>query len=144
METNNNNQQKEYLEKTFPCELDQLSNVQGFIDAELEKADCPVKVQFQIDLAVEELFVNVVHYAYADHNGFCHVQLDIKDGYAKIRLIDDGKRFDPTAKEDPDTNLSAEERGIGGLGIFITKKTMDEFSYEYVDNQNIVTILKKW
>ena len=121
-----------------------LSRVLEFITAELEAADCPMKTQMQIELAAEEIFVNIAKYAYKDGVGTAEVQVDITDDPrgVEITFADRGVPYDPLAKEDPDVTLSAEERGIGGLGIFMTKKIMDRETYRYEDGQNVLTLLK--
>ena len=103
-----------------------------------------MKTQMQIDVAVEEIFVNIASYAYTPGTGSATILFEEeKDPHcAKITFIDRGVPYDPLKKADPDVTLSAEERGIGGLGIFMVKKTMDDISYVYKDEQNILTIRK--
>ena len=125
--------------------LENLDDVLAFVDAGLEEQDCPIKVQMQLDVAVEELYVNIAHYAYAPGTGQAVIEFDYNEdtGIVKITFKDSGTPFDPTAKADPDTTLSAAERQIGGLGIYMAKKSTDEMSYEYKDNMNILSIFKK-
>ena len=125
--------------------LENLDNVLAFVDAGLEEQDCPIKIQMQLDVAVEELYVNIAHYAYAPGTGQAIIEFDYNEdtGIVKITFKDSGTPFDPTAKADPDTTLSAAERQIGGLGIYMAKKSTDEMSYEYKDNMNILSIFKK-
>ena len=113
-----------------------------FINEILEAADCPPKKLFQIDLAVEEIFVNIAHYAYGDGKGRAEVQAEIEDNTFTVTFKDSGKPFDPLKHSDPDTTLGSEERGIGGLGILLVKKNMDEVSYDYADGKNIFTMRK--
>ncbi len=131
-------------ELELEAKVDNLQQVLEYIDGELEKAGCPVTVQIQIDIAVEEVFVNIASYAYAPGSGKARVGIEISpdNQKAKIVLIDQGVPFDPLAKPDPDVTLSAEERQIGGLGIYMVKKTMDDVGYEYKDGSNILTITK--
>ena len=119
-----------------------LLTVQSFVEEHLESV--PFKVQMQISVAVEEIFVNIAHYAYAPATGKAVVRVETSDDPAAVTItfIDRGVPFDPLAKEDPNVTLSVEERGIGGLGIFITKKTMDDVQYEYKEGQNILTLRK--
>ena len=99
---------------------------------------------FKIRLSVEEVVENIVRYAYANGDGFLEVYTEKDDaGMLTITLKDAGKPFDPLAKEDPDITLSAEEREIGGLGIFITKQMMDFVQYKYEDGCNILTMKKE-
>ena len=124
--------------------VDNLPQVISFIASHLEKADCPPKAQMQIDLAVEEIFVNIAHYAYHPETGNAIVRVEVTEDpiSASITFIDHGTPYDPLAKEDPDVTLAAEERDIGGLGIFLSKQLMDDVIYEYKDGQNILTLKK--
>ena len=121
-----------------------LSTVLGFVDGCLEEAGCPVKAQMQLDVAVEELFINIANYAYAPGTGSVTIrlQLQAQPPAVRITLTDCGVPYDPLAKPDPDVTLSAEDRPIGGLGIFMVKKSMDDVAYTYRDGQNILTITK--
>ncbi|MBQ8678632.1 MAG: ATP-binding protein [Treponema sp.] len=122
----------------------QMNTVNDFIHSCLPD-NCNEIIFNKIDLAVEEIFVNIAHYAYNPGEGdaWISVSFDEEDRVLTIIFKDNGKKFNPIAKEDPDVTLSAEEREIGGLGIFLTKKFMDSVNYEYKDNQNILTIRKK-
>lgn len=123
---------------------DNLPQVLSFIDEQLEAADCPMKIQMQIDIAVEEIFVNIAHYAYNPEIGTAKVRVEVQGEppAVDITFIDNGVPYDPLAKSDPDVTLSAEERQIGGLGIFMVKKSMDDVKYEYLDGHNILTLKK--
>ena len=123
-----------------------LPQVLAFVDEQLEAADCPMKVQMQIEIAVEEIFVNIAHYAYEDEDGIAAIRVDVQGQppSADITFIDSGVPYDPLAKTDPDVTLSGEERQIGGLGIFLVKKSMDDVIYEYSDGQNIQKMKKGW
>ena len=129
---------------TVPARIDQLEVVQEFIQQELEKQDCSPKAQIQISIAVEEIFVNIAHYAYKPVEGDATIRCEVGGDPVEvtIQFLDHGKPYNPLAKEDPDVTLSAEERGIGGLGIFMVKKSMDSLDYEYHDGKNILTIKK--
>ena len=133
-------------ELTLEATVDSLPQVMGFLEQHLEEADCPMKAQMQLAVAAEEIYVNIAHYAYAPGTGAATVRVEITDdpAAAAITFIDRGIPFDPLAKPDPDVTLSAEERGIGGLGIYMTKKTMDDVRYERVDGQNILTLTKRF
>ena len=124
---------------------DKLNEVIDFVDSQLENIECSMKTQMKIDIAVEEIFVNIAQYAYAPEVGKATIRVQVSDNplTVTITFLDNGKPYDPLAKEDPDVTLSAEERDIGGLGIFLTKKSMDDIRYEYKDGQNILTIEKK-
>ena len=131
-------------ELTIRANLNNLNDVMAFVDAELEKLDCPMKAQMQIDVAVEELFVNIARYAYAPAEGDVVIRMEAtsEPRAVAITFIDRGVPYDPLAKPDPDVTLSAEERQIGGLGIFMVKKSMDAMEYRYADERNILTIRK--
>ena len=134
----------EIKELTVDADKKKLDEVLAFVDGVLETADCPVKVQMQIDVAVEESFVNIASYSYPDKDGqaVIRVQLDEDRSEVTITLIDEGVRYDPTAKTDPDVSLSADERGIGGLGIYITKQFMEDVVYEYKNGRNHLKLRK--
>lgn len=131
-------------ELTIEAAVENLPRVMEFLEQHLEEADCPLKAQMQLTVAAEEIFVNIAHYAYAPGTGEATVRLEITDEPAAVHVIflDRGVPFDPLAKPDPDVSLSAEERGIGGLGIYMVKKSMDEVRYEYRDGQNVLTLIK--
>ena len=139
------NTDNSYEELTVKADVNNLDKVQGFIDERLEAAECSMKAQTQIDVAVEEIYVNICNYAYKDKGGEgdAKVKMKITDGVAEIVFEDSGIQYNPLANEEPDITLSAEEREIGGLGIFITKKTMDEVLYDYKDGKNALTLRKK-
>ena len=131
-------------ELTLKAERDNVIAVTEFIDKELEALECNYRAQMQIDVAIDEVFSNVAFYAYGEEVGEVTVRFEFDEASrtAALTFIDRGKPFDPLAKEDPDTTLSAEERKIGGLGIFMVKKTMDSVEYEYKDGFNMLTIKK--
>ena len=129
---------------TVPAELEQLQNVQDFISGELEAFDCPMKAQFQIEVAVEEIFVNIVSYAYRPEVGEATVRCAVEEPLqVTIQFLDHGKPFDPLAKEDADTSGEALEEREGGLGILMVKKSMDDVRYDYENGKNILTIRKR-
>ena len=132
-------------ELTVKAALESASRVTAFIDEALEALDCPLKAQTQIDVAVDELFSNIASYAYAPGVGEAEVSLDFDeaDRTVSITFADSGVPYDPLAKADPDVTLSAEEREIGGLGIFLVKKTMDAVEYARRDGRNVLTIRKR-
>jgi anti-sigma regulatory factor (Ser/Thr protein kinase) len=131
-------------ELTINAAVENIETVTAFVDEQLEALGCPLKAQTQIDIAIDELFSNIAHYAYNPEVGPATVRVEVtQDPLAVVvTFIDNGKQYDPLAKEDPDVTLSAEERDIGGLGIYIVKKSMDDISYEYKDGQNILRIKK--
>lgn len=133
------------VERTFPARLDQMEPVQEFIGEQLEQYSCSPKVKFQLDVAVEEIFVNIAHYAYLpEQEGEATVRCCVGGSplQVTIQFLDHGKPFNPLAKKDADITLSAEERDIGGLGILMVKKSMDAVDYSYEEGKNILTIKK--
>ena len=132
-------------ELTVGASLRNLAEVQQFIGERLSSIRCPSKTQMQTALVVEEVFVNVAEYAYEPDKGRVTVCVDVAKDPAVLTLtfIDSGRPFDPLQKTDPDVTLSAEQRDVGGLGIFLTKKLMDDVRYEYRDGQNVLTLTKK-
>ena len=131
-------------EISLKATVDNIAKATEFVDRQLEDADCPIRAQMQIDVAIDELFGNVAHYAYGGETGDCTVRVSILDSPRRVEVtfIDQGIPYDPLAKADPDVTLSAEDRAIGGLGIFLVKKTMDGMSYVYEDGKNKLTIVK--
>ena len=131
-------------ELTIDATVENISKVTDFVNEQLEAYDCNMKAQMQIDVAIDELFSNIAHYAYDPDVGPATVRVETLENPLSviITFIDNGKPYDPLEKIDPDVTLSAEERDIGGLGIFLVKKTMDDVSYEYKNGQNILTIKK--
>lgn len=130
-------------EKTFPASDAALHEALDLVEQTLTDAGCPMKTVLQITVCVEEMFVNVAHYAYGENEGDVTLAVGVEDGIASITLIDSGIPFDPLQAKQPDITLSAEERSIGGLGIFMVRKSMDEVSYERRDGQNRFTMKKK-
>jgi serine phosphatase RsbU (regulator of sigma subunit)/anti-sigma regulatory factor (Ser/Thr protein kinase) len=132
-------------DKTFKAQTEALSDILGFVDLMLEKYECSMKIQTAVCVAIEEVFVNVARYAYKDGEGdvVFGIGFDKESRTVTFRMRDKGVPFDPLKKPDPDITLSAEEREIGGLGIFITKKTMDTVAYAYENGENVLTMTKK-
>ena len=131
-------------ELTIEATVENIEIVTDFVNEQLEAFDCPMKAQIQIDIAIDELFGNIAHYAYNPEIGQATVRVEVIEEPLSvvITFIDNGVPYDPLLKTDPDTTLSAEERDIGGLGIYMVKKTMDEITYEYKDGHNILKIKK--
>ena len=127
----------------IPAKLEGTDVILAFVSLLLDINGCSTKARTQLRIAVEELYVNVTLYAYPDGDGWAEIRGSVEDGMVTFKLIDAGRPFDPLAKEDPDIMLSGEERGIGGLGIFMVKNTMDEMEYEYRDGCNRLTLRKQ-
>ena len=127
----------------IPAKLEGMDVILAFVSLLLDTNGCSTKARTQLRIAIEELYVNVTLYAYPDGDGWEEIRGSVEDGMVTFTLIDAGRPFDPLAKEDPDIMLSGEERGIGGLGIFMVKTTMDEMTYEYRDGCNRLVMRKK-
>lgn len=131
-------------EMTLDATIENIGVVTDFVTAELENVDCPPKVQIQISIAIDELFSNISRYAYNPEIGPAAVRVEVEENplAVVITFMDHGVPYDPLAKVNPDTSLSAEDREIGGLGIFLVKNIMDDVVYEYKDGRNILKIKK--
>lgn len=132
-------------ELTVDATVENITQVTAFVDEQLEELGCPVKAQMQIDIAIDELFGNIAHYAYHPKVGAATVRVEVVNEPLSVvvSFIDHGVPYDPLAREDPDVGLALEEREIGGLGIYMVKKSMDEITYEYREGQNILRIRKE-
>ena len=132
-------------ELTLKAVLENIPQATAFVDEQLEALDCSMKAQMQIDVAIDELFGNIARYAYGERTGEATVRFgfDEAERMASVTFIDRGVPFDPLQRTDPDVSLGAEERAVGGLGIFLVKKAMDALEYRYEDGCNILTIRKR-
>ncbi len=126
------------------ADVNELQRVLNFVEGCVQGIDCSPKAMMRISVAVEEIFVNIAHYAYSDKMGeaVIEVEINFEPKTVTITFIDSGVKYNPLANPDPDLSLSAKDRKIGGLGIFMAKKFMDELSYEYRDGQNVFAMKK--
>ena len=140
----NSEENKNDEELIVKADINNLDEVQAFIDEKLEAVNCPLKTQTTIDVAVEEIFVNIASYAYDSSGGDAIIQVAMHEDPLAIEItfIDFGKEYNPLAKADPNTSLALMERQKGGLGIFMVKKSMDDMTYEYKDGKNVLRIVK--
>lgn len=131
-------------ELTIEAKVENIETVTNFVNEQLELIGCPLKAQMQIDIAIDELFGNIAHYAYNPEIGQATVRIEVTENPLSvvITFIDNGLPYDPLKNKDPDITLSAKDRQIGGLGIYMVKKSMDDITYEYKDGQNILRIKK--
>ena len=143
------------MEKTLYLEakISNLDKVTAFVEAELKEKGCTLKQILQVSLVVEEIFVNIARYAYGQIDpegrvipnsgtGSVEILIDVDDLGIFLTFIDEGKEYNPLKKEDPDIMLPPEDRRIGGLGIYMVKKIMDEVNYRYEDGRNILSVTK--
>ena len=131
-------------ELTVDAAIENIPAVTAFVEEQLEQVGCPMKAQMQIDIAIDELFSNIAQSAYTPKTGKATVRVEVTENpmAVVISFIDNGIPYDPLAKADPNVSLPADDRQIGGLGIFMVKKSMDEINYEYKNGQNVLTIKK--
>ena len=125
-----------------PALKENLSHVISFVGERLEEAGCGMKLQMQIETAIEEIFINIASYSYPDRTGNAVIEFSCENDTAEITFTDNGVPFDPLDHDDPDIDLPIEERSIGGLGILMTKKMMDKVTYRHENGCNILTIQK--
>lgn len=131
------------VSKLFKAEINELAGVQSFVIDSLKDLSLDIKLQNQIKIVLEEIFVNIASYAY-DDEGDAEIKIRTENNQIFISFIDSGYEFNPLAKEDPNISAKASERRIGGLGIFMVKNLMDDVQYEYKNKQNILTLVKKY
>ena len=133
-------------EVSLKSTLENVEVLTGIIDSELESVGCPTKAIMQVDVAIDEIFSNIVNYGYDCENEEIVIKYDVdpKDKSISITFVDSGKSYNPLDKDDPNISEDAETRKIGGLGIYIVKKTMDNMVYKYENNKNYLTIIKKF
>ncbi|MCR5792843.1 MAG: ATP-binding protein [Lachnospiraceae bacterium] len=129
-------------ELQIAAKTENLDTVFEFLDRELESCACNAKMQMQIRIAVEEIFTNISCYAYQETVGNATIQIETDKDAVTITIMDKGMPYNPLEKDDPDITLSAKERQIGGLGIFMAKNCMDHMEYAYRDESNILTLKK--
>ena len=126
----------------FPAKVDKLNELLSFIEEELGEKNVPMNITMSFLVAVEEIFVNVASYAYPETEGNVEIEFSIGDHRVDVSFADEGLPFNPLEKKDPDINAKVEDRQIGGLGIYMVKKSMDGIDYEYRDNKNILSFWK--
>ena len=133
-------------ELTIDATIDSIPKVLSFVEEELDKLKCDFATKTKINVAADEIFSNIANYAYGISGGKATIKIENVDDKKelKITFVDEGKPYNPLEKKDPDTKLPLEKRTIGGLGILIVKKSMDDVKYEYKDNKNILTLIKKF
>lgn len=133
-------------EITVSALIENVADITEFAENEMMLHDCSMKTVMQINIAIDEIFSNIVKFAYPDSTGNATVSIEFKENPNMIvmQFIDSGVPYNPLEREDPDVSLSADDREIGGLGIFVVKKSMDEVTYSYENNQNILTLFKKY
>ena len=130
-------------ELTLVAKTENLDKVLDFVNGQLEEQGCSMRAQLELDIAIEELFVNIANYAYRPEEGSVTIQVGFHGDMVSVIFIDGGGPYNPWEREDPDISLSAEERQIGGLGVYMVKKSMNHVDYIHQDGKNILTIQKQ-
>lgn len=132
-------------EITVDAMIENMNTVTAFVDDFLDQIACPMKSRIQINIVIDEIFGNICHYAYKDSVGAVTVRVESGNTPKAVFLTftDNGIPYNPLDTEDPDITLSSEERKIGGLGIYLVKKNMNEMKYEYVNQQNRLWMEKR-
>lgn len=132
-------------EITVDATIENMNTVTAFVDDFLDQIACPMKSKIQINIVIDEIFGNICHYAYKDSVGAVTVRVESGNTPKAVFLTftDNGIPYNPLETEDPDITSSSEERKIGGLGIYLVKKNMDEMKYEYVNQQNRLWMEKR-
>jgi serine/threonine-protein kinase RsbW len=124
-------------------QIGELAVLAAKIEELSEKWDLSMSLTMNINLVLEEAVSNVIFYAFdKDEKHLIQILIDIEENILTLEIVDDGIPFDPLAREMPDITLPAEDRPIGGLGIFLISKIMDKVSYKRQNNQNILTLIK--
>jgi anti-sigma regulatory factor (Ser/Thr protein kinase) len=129
-------------ELRLPATIDDLDAVMDWVAEKLEQKNCSRKMQNQVAVVIEELFVNICNYAYGDAVGQVAIRLALRDQTFFMQFEDSGIPFNPLEHEDPDVTVGLDDRQIGGLGIYLTKKWMDTVDYKRTEGKNIFTISK--
>ncbi|MCF0108967.1 MAG: SpoIIE family protein phosphatase [Erysipelotrichaceae bacterium] len=145
LKVNKEQEIKEEVGRRFDARVEALPEVMEYVEEELDRLECPLKMMARITVIVEEIFINIAQYAYTDGGGTMRLAVTPHpEGGVMLRFSDTGKPFNPLNRTDPDITLSAEERDIGGLGIFMMKQTMDEVKYKYENGHNVLVLVKKF
>ena len=130
-------------EITLPARADCLRELLAFVGDAMNDAGVSDTSRKSINIAAEEIFINIAAYAYPEGGGDITLRVSAEEGLFTLEFRDKGAQYDPLAKPDPDTSLSAGARDIGGLGVFLVKKLMDSVAYTYNERQNILTMRKR-
>ena len=133
-------------ECVLEAKIDNIYKLSNFLEGELSKLDVSTAEDMKMNLVMEELFVNIANYAYAPKYGNCTICAEVfpEQNAIEITLIDTGIPFNPLKRKDPDVTLSARERKVGGLGIFMAKQEVDDISYRRENGQNILWLRKEF
>ena len=126
-------------EITIPAKIENMTVVTDFLSSHMESAGVPVKQIYVINTAADEIFSNIAKYAYPQDTGDVTIRLETDTKGVQVTFTDEGVPFDPLEMPEPDTTLSVQEREIGGLGILLVKRLMDETQYKYENGKNVMS-----
>lgn len=129
---------------TLPASVDSIGAATRFADERLTAAGCPPRVRAMIDVAIDELLSNIARYAYPEGGGTMTLSAEVQAGRAVLTFRDGGMPYDPLTGSEPDTQAALQDRPIGGLGVFLVRRTMDAVRYERQQDQNVLTVEKSW
>lgn len=133
----------ESVSRTFPADPAMMHDVQDFVRGFMLDADAPERAVMQMELAVEEVFTNIAYYSHeTPGEGTVEVTCSAMGTAAVVRFSDDGFEFDPLSTEEPDLDVPKETRGIGGLGIYLVRRNVDDIVYSREDGRNVLTLVK--
>lgn len=125
-------------------DISEISRIAGFVEALGEELSWTPDLVFNLNLVLEEAVTNIIMYAYPkDEHENIYLSAQLHQGSIVFVLTDTGKAFDPTQAPDADISLDADDRPIGGLGIFLIRQIMNEVSYQRIEGKNVLTLEKK-
>lgn len=121
-----------------------LYDVLSAVEELISQYNPSFQVNYQIEIIIEEIFINVVKHAYKNEDGIIKINYEVLDDPLRFHIIfvDDGDMFNPLEYDAPNLSDDIDERKVGSLGIYIVKEYADEMNYEYIDNQNVLSIVK--
>lgn len=131
-------------ELQIEADCEKLDELLMGLRIDMEQKGCPADKRTSLEICVEEIFVNIASYAYGEATGKVCITEEVTDSSITLCFQDQGIPYDPLAKNDPDITLPAQERQIGGLGVYMVKIMMDDVSYEYKDGYNCLTMKMIW
>ncbi len=133
-------------ECVLEAKIDNIYKLADFLEEQLSKLKVSMAEDMKINLVMEELFVNIANYAYAPKTGICTIRAEVfpEENAIALTFIDRGIPFNPLKRKDPDVTLSAKERRVGGLGIYMAKREVDEIIYRREGGQNILWLKKRF
>lgn len=133
----------EHLTVSIVNNLSEIEKITNEVENLWSKYKLPLKIMYNINISIDELLSNIINYGFDDSSKhLISVEFELSNKVFTLKIIDDGKPFNPLEIDEPDINSSLEEREIGGLGIFIVKNLVDKIDYQRINNKNIILIVK--